>query len=86
MKTLLKLLQIILLLAGGLVIGFYISPKTTPESPISQIKPRPLDKYTIENLAKTDVPEAQIEIGEPLVKEEKFTSSFFDEFRPKPFR
>ncbi|KKU16912.1 MAG: Peptidase [Candidatus Woesebacteria bacterium GW2011_GWC2_45_9] len=77
MKTLLKLLQIILLLAGGLVIGFYISPKTTPESPISQIKPRPLDKYTIENLAKTDVPEAQIEIGEPLVKEEKFTSSLF---------
>ena len=65
------------MLAGGLVIGFYISPKTTPESPISQIKPRPLDKYTIENLAKTDVPEAQIEIGEPLVKEEKFTSSLF---------
>ena len=77
MKTLLKLTQIILLLAGGLVIGFYIASKTTPESPISQIKPRPLDKYTIDNLAKIEVPETQIEIGEPLVKEEKFTSYLF---------
>ena len=77
MKTLLKLLQIILLLTGGLVIGFYISTKTTPESPISQIKPRPLDKYTIDNLAKIEVPETQIEIGEPLVKKEKFTSYLF---------
>lgn len=77
MKTLLKLLKIMLLVAGGLVIGFYIAPKTTPESPISQIKPRPLDKYTIDNLAKTNVPQTQIEIGEPLVKKEKFTSSLF---------
>ena len=77
MKTLLKLIQIILLVAGGLVIGFYISAKTTPESPISQIKPRPLDKYTIDNLAKIEVPGTQIEIGEPLNKKEKFTSSLF---------
>ena len=77
MKKLLSVLLVLLMFLAGWFLHSLFNPRQTPESPISQIKPRPLDKYTIENLAKTDVPEAQIEIGEPLVKEEKFTSSLF---------
>ena len=77
MKKLLSVLLVLLMFLAGWFLHSLFNPRQTPESPISQIKPRPLDKYTIENLTKTDVPEAQIEIGEPLVKEEKFTSSLF---------
>lgn len=63
-------------LAGWFLHSLF-NPRQTPESPISQIKPRPLDKYTIDNLSKIEVPGTQIEIGEPLVKEEKFTSYLF---------
>ncbi|MFZ5933074.1 MAG: alpha/beta hydrolase family protein [Patescibacteria group bacterium] len=57
--------------------SFYNSQKS-PESPIAQIKPRPLDKYTIENLAKVDIKPAKIEIGESLKEEEDFTSCLFN--------
>lgn len=35
-------------------------------NPIAEIKPRPLDKYTIENLTNTNVKPSQIEIGQVL--------------------
>lgn len=35
-------------------------------NPISAIKPRPLDKYTVENLSKANVQSSQIEMGDVL--------------------
>lgn len=77
MKSFLYLFSLILALSLGWFFRSFLNPRQTPESPISQIKPRPLDKYTIDNLTKIEVPQTQIEIGEPLVNQEKFTSSLF---------
>ena len=77
MKKLLSVLLVLLIFIAGWFLHSLFNPRQTPESPISQIKPRPLDKYTIDNLAKIEVPTAQIEIGEPFIKQEKFTSSLF---------
>lgn len=77
MKKLLSVLLVLSMFLVGWFLHSLFNPRQTPESPISQIKPRPLDKYTIDNLSKIEVPGTQIEIGEPLVKEEKFTSYLF---------
>jgi dienelactone hydrolase len=77
MKKLLSVLLVLSMFLAGWFLHSLFNPRQTPESPISQIKPRPLDKYTIDNLSKIEVPGTQIEIGEPLVKEEKFTSYLF---------
>ncbi|MEK7112723.1 MAG: hypothetical protein AAB875_05345, partial [Patescibacteria group bacterium] len=71
---------ILLILVAGTIGWFlnslYNSPQT-PESPISQVKPRPLDKYTIENLSKAQIQPSKIEIGETLKEEKEFTSYLF---------
>lgn len=72
----------ILLLLSGIVSGwflnyFYNKPQTDPEKSIIQIKPRPLDKYSIENLSTLDIPPVKIEIGDTLKEEEDFTSHLF---------
>lgn len=67
---------IIFILIGWFGHVLYTLPRNT--SPIteavSQIKPTPLAKYTIENLSNTDFKESRIEIGEVLSENEKFTS------------
>lgn len=77
MKGLLYLLFLILALSAGWLLHSFLNPRQTPESPISQIKPRPLDKYTIENLAKASIPGTKIEVGETQKEEEEFTSYLF---------
>ncbi len=62
--------------SGWILHSFYDSQKS-PQSPIAQIKPRPLDKYTIENLSRAEVKPAKIEIGETLKEEDKFSSYLF---------
>ena len=61
---------------GWLLNSLYNSPKT-PQNPISQVKPRPLDKYTIENLAKAQIQPSKIEIGETVKEDKEFTSYLF---------
>lgn len=46
--------------------------------PVTKIKPRPLDKYTIENLSKTNIPIGGFEIKEMLSEEDDFTSYLFN--------
>ena len=67
---------IVFILIGWFGHVLYTLPRNT--SPIteavSQIKPTPLAKYTIENLSNTTFKESKIEIGEVLSEDEKFTS------------
>jgi len=49
----------ILLFLSGVVSGWWFSR----EKIVTQITPRPLDKYAIENLSKTDITPAKIEIS-----------------------
>lgn len=52
-------------------------------NPIAEIKPRPLEKYSIENLAQAKFGSSQIEIGKILKEDPKFTSyEFFMNFDP----
>ncbi|KKU04078.1 MAG: Peptidase [Candidatus Woesebacteria bacterium GW2011_GWC2_47_16] len=77
MKKLLAVLLILLMFLAGWFLHSLFNPRQTPESPISQIKPRPFDKYAIENLAKVQVQKSKIEIGETLKEDGGFTSSLF---------
>ena len=74
------LLIVFIILASGIsgwyLNSFYNSQKS-PESPIAQIKPRPLDKYTIDNLSKARIEPVKIEMGEILKEDKDFTSYLF---------
>lgn len=54
----------------------YHLPKSK-ENLVSVILPKPLEKYTIENLSKAKISFSRIEIGEVLKEDEKFTSYRF---------
>ncbi len=57
-------------------------PKSS-NNPISQVKPRPLEKYSVENLANTEFKAGEIEVGEVLKEDKDFTSYKFSfEFSP----
>lgn len=52
-------------------------------NPLTEIKPRPLDKYTIENLAQAKVDPAKFSTGKVLKDDPKYTSyEFFMSFDP----
>lgn len=60
----------------------YHLPKSK-NNPISAIKLRPLEKYSIENLANTKIESSKIEIGRVLADKPEFTSyEFAMEFSP----
>src|SRR3989344_1034076 len=76
----------LLILISFVILGWWLGKSGGPEktqSPISIIKPRPLDKYTIENLGKSDIPIGKIEVGDILDKQTAYTSYLFNlEFSP----
>ena len=76
----------LLILISFVILGLWVGKSGGPEktqSPISIIKPRPLDKYTIENLGKSDIPIGKIEVGDILDKQTAYTSYLFNlEFSP----
>ena len=55
-------------ISGWFLSRYYYSPKK-PQDAISQIKPRPLDKYAIENLSKRPLNRNLISQGETLQKQ-----------------
>lgn len=57
----------------GISLGWFLNR----ERAVIQIKPRPLDKYTIENLSTLNVLPSQINIEETLNDNEDFISSLF---------
>jgi len=60
MRWFLVLLVVLTLLASGY---WYVSRESrqTTVSPLGQLLEKPLEKYTIENLAKTDIKEGKFE-------------------------
>ncbi|OGM16341.1 hypothetical protein A2V56_02940 [Candidatus Woesebacteria bacterium RBG_19FT_COMBO_42_9] len=78
MKRILSAIFIFVLGAGSVYLLLNFFPKETQAPPfINQIKPRPLDKYTIENLSYSDIPMSQIEIAETVKDEVGFSSLTF---------
>src|SRR3990167_5359853 len=76
------LITITFILVGWFANTAYHLPRSA-NNPLSEIKPRPLDKYTIENLSNANVTPSQIEIGKVLKDDPKFTSyEFFMNFDP----
>ena len=67
---------IVVFVAGWFLSRYYYSPRTAG-NPIAQFKPRPLDKYTIENLAKANVPPSEIKIEGVLSEDQNFTSNSY---------
>ncbi|MCK4588375.1 alpha/beta fold hydrolase [Candidatus Woesebacteria bacterium] len=84
MKKLLSIFFIIIaaFAAGWWVNSFYQSGLATT-SPISTVIPKPLEKYTIENLAQAEVKKGNIVLEEILEENEDFNSYLFSfEFDP----
>lgn len=77
MKTFLihLLIAIIFILIGWFANTAYHLPRNS--NPLSQIKPTPLNKYTIENLSKADIKPVEIRIGKVLKDDPKFASYEF---------
>ncbi len=69
------LIAIIFVLIGWFANTAYHLPRSS--NPISQVRPTPLLKYTIENLGKADIKPAEIQIGKILKEDPKFTSYEF---------
>lgn len=67
---------IIFILIGWLANTAYHLPRAL-NSPIALIKSRPLDKYTIENLAKANVSPSEIKIEGVLSEGQNFTSNSY---------
>ena len=76
------LITITFILVGWFANTAYHLPRSA-NNPLSEIKPRPLDKYTIENLGSAKVDPAKFETGKVLKDDPKFTSyEFFMSFDP----
>lgn len=70
------LVAVIFSLIGWFANVAYHLPKSS-KNPISQVKPRPLEKYSIENLQKADFKPGKIEMGEVIKEEKDYTSYKF---------
>ncbi len=69
------LVATVFILIGWFANTAYHLPRNS--NPIAQVRPTPLLKYTIENLAKADIKPAEIQIGKILKEDPKFTSYEF---------
>lgn len=82
MANVLKKLFYILLVVIVFLLGLFLNRvlETTDEQtslPIQRVIPRPLEKYTIENLSKTEFAKGQFEVGSELAKTGEYVSYLF---------
>lgn len=81
-KVHLFLIAIVFILVGWFANTLYSLPKT-PNNIVTQVLPKPLEKYSIEALSNTEFKEGKIELGEVLKEDKDFTSYKFSfEFSP----
>ena len=80
MKNILAAIILVVIsgIGGWFLSRYYYSPKK-PEDAISQIKPRPYDKYTIENLSSQKYPPGKIDFVK-IIDETKFFSTYLVNF------
>jgi dienelactone hydrolase len=76
-KKVIYLFLVLLAVTFGWFFHSLYNSQKSPDSPIAQIKPRPLDKYTLDNLTKAKIAPAEIEVGEALKGDTDFTSYLF---------
>lgn len=69
-------IAIVFALVGWFSNSFYHMPKS-PENIVSQVVPKPLEKYAIEELSKKNFPEGKIIIGSAIKEDTKYTSYKF---------
>jgi len=84
-KLLFTFLIIVSFALGWLLRSFYSKSEAEIilDKGLTQIKEKPLEKYTFENLSKTEIEAGKFEIKESLKKEEEFESFLFTyEFNP----
>lgn len=79
MKT--KIIYMILIVISTLI-GFFAGritpgPQTKLEQEVQKIIDKPHEKYTIENLSKTEILKSEIKIGETLKETPEYTSHIF---------
>lgn len=78
-----KLPLIVLSIVSAIIVGalsFYYWPKITSFKPQNQTetqKPKPLEKYTYDNLSKAEFKESDITLGKVLKDDPEFTSQVF---------
>ncbi len=82
-KTLLyTITSIVFIVIGWFANVAYRLPKSS-SNPIAQIKPTPLYKYSIENLATTNIPSSKIEVGDLISETNDYsTYKYHMEFSP----
>ena len=86
MKKIFFVLFLIIILSTTFYLGWMfggIGEEGEILSPIKIVKPRPLDKYTIENLSKVEIVPGKLLIKEIVNEEDEYTSYLF-EFTFKP--
>lgn len=82
MSKLVKLFLILLSITSSILIGWFgnnIYQNYKTEDTVVPVitRPRPYDKYSIENLSKTSIKPANVVLGEQLQETDKYTSNLF---------
>jgi len=77
-----KILIITLIIVVSVVLGwlakdYFPGRNTKVEQITEKILPKPLDKYTIQNLSTARIPKEKIEVGEIIKEDTNFTSYLF---------
>ncbi len=76
-KVLIHLLSAILLLSLGWFLGSYFQNYISNPITISPVIPKPLEKYTIQSLATSDIEGGEVQIEEVISEENTYTSYLF---------
>lgn len=87
-RLFITLLIFLIVISLSINAGFWLGKNyknNIVESSITIIKPRPLDKYTIENLSKAEIKEGEIEKVQTISEDLNYTSFLISfEFAPTP--
>ena len=75
-KALLSVVVLILILISGFI-GLTIGKKTSKKTDTQEIRFKPLEKYTIENLSQTDIKPGKLEIKDVMEEGENYVSYLF---------
>lgn len=76
-KLPLIILTLILVVAGSLLAWYWPGNVNSPKSASQTPKPKPLEKYTYENLSKATFKQSEITLGDVIKDDPDFTSQIF---------
>jgi dipeptidyl aminopeptidase/acylaminoacyl peptidase len=76
-KFIVYFLSAIILISVGWLLGSYFQSYISNSDIVNPVIPRPLEKYTIENLAVSNIEKGEIQIEEIISEEDDYTSYLF---------